>query len=308
MLRLNRYILALVLWLSFLFNIERLDLDIGNPDLSNIASPVYVVVIIMVVLGILLPQWKQVPLWRVHIIAALSFGVALFVDGRPTWGDQYTYISLFGLTATLVSVTLAYVVGRLSADFVETVRALLFSEMDGQVFGTGQADNVIRREMQYSRRTNRPLSVMLVDAKHSGREVNMQATAQEVQRLLAKRHNLVALTRLIARTLRRTDFILDQTDEGRLVLVMPELRKEQAEAITKRLSERARHRLGLTLHWGMASFPDNGVTFEELIYQAEQAIQPNMYERRSDDGLVEQATDKLAIVETPATISIRADR
>ncbi len=127
MLRLNRHIIALVLWLSFLFNIERLDLDIGAPDVSNIASPIYIVATIMVVLGITLPQWRRVPIWRMLLIAALSFVVSQFVDGRPSWGGTYTYISLFELTAVLLSMALAYNVGSLTADFVDTVRALMFS-------------------------------------------------------------------------------------------------------------------------------------------------------------------------------------
>jgi hypothetical protein len=302
MLRINRYIIALVVWLLFFFNIERLDLGFQQPDIANIATPVYIVVGAMVMLGLVLPQYQRVPLWRLYIVAAASFVVAALWGKRPTWGGMYTYISLFELCAVLISMTLAHRVGRLSADFVETVRGLLFSELDNRVYAPAQAEPMVKREMQYSRRANRPLSVMVLDTKGRGKQ-DLPATAAEIQQLLTKRHSMVALTRVITRTLRRTDFVLDRTADGRLVLVMPEIRKEQAETIISRLNDQVQRRLGLGVQAGIASFPDQGVTFEELVLQAEQDLQPHLIERRNER---EGATEKLAVVEVATPIKLES--
>jgi hypothetical protein len=299
MLRLNRYILALVLWLSFLFNIERLDLDIGQQDLFNISYSAYLAAVGMVVVGLMLPHWKRRSGWIAGISAIVAFVVASSIDERPAWGSGYTYLSLFELLALGLTVGLSYLVGRYSADFVDTVRSLIFTDTEGRVYDMHEAENLIKREMQYTRRVNRPLSIMLLEADSHSRNVDLQATAQEIQRLLAKRYSLMALSRLMARTLRRTDFILDQPREGRMVLVAPEMRKEQTEAIVVRLAEQAQRRLGISLRSGVASFPDQGVTFEELLYQAEQDLHPNDTERRTSDGSEqrESATEKLPVIE-----------
>lgn len=297
MLRLNRYILALVLWLSFLFNVERLDLNVGTSTISNIASPVYVVAAIMMLLGIALPQWKRVPLWHIVVIALLSFGAALLIDQRPLWGDIQTFVTLFELMAVLISALLGYQVGRLSADFVETVHAMMFSDLDGRVYGADEAEPVIKREMQSARRANRPLSVMVLDAKDGGGRINLQQTAREIQQVIVKRQSMVALARLLPRTLRRTDFVLHEVDDGRLVVVMPELHKDQTDTIIARLTQVAQRRLGLTVQYGVASFPDNGVTFEELVYQAEQNLTPTLDSRRVE-GVIERresTTEKLPV-------------
>lgn len=303
MLRLNRYIIALVLWLSFLFNVERLDLNVGSSNIANIASPVYVVAAMMVLLGVLLPQWRRVPLWRVNLIAVASFLATLAIVQRPFWGDIQTFVTIFELMAVVISATLGYLVGRLSADFIETVHAMMFVDLDGRVYDADEAEPVIKREMQSSRRSNRPLSVMVLDAKTSSGKINLQETAREVQNILVKRQSMVALARLLPRALRRTDFVLHEVGDGRLVVVMPELRKEQTGPIIERLGHVAQRRLGLSVQYGIASFPDNGVTFEELVYQAEKNLTPTQDSRRIDAVIDrrESTTEKLPVERREST-------
>jgi GGDEF domain-containing protein len=286
-----------VLWLSFLFNVERIDVNVGNSNISNIASPIYVVTVLVVLLGILLPQWKRVPLWSVNLIAVIAFVAALVIDRQPFWGDIQTFVTLFELMAVVLSATLSYQVGRLSADFVETAHAMMFVDLDGRVYGADEAEPVIKREMQSSRRSNRPLSVMVLDAKADSEKINLQETAREIQNILVKRQSMVALARLLPRALRRTDFVLHEVGDGRLVVVMPELRKEQTGAIINRLTQVAQRRLGLSVQYGIASFPDNGVTFEELVYQAEQNLEPSQDVRRIEGSVDrrESTTEKLPV-------------
>lgn len=304
MLRLNRYLLMLVFWLAFLFNVERLDLGANQVDVFNIATPIYVAAVAMVIVGLVAPQLRRMPLWQYQIIAVLAYLVAMAFARRPIVGGAYTYLSFFELVALLVTVTLAAIVGRLVEEFLDTVRSLMFSDSDGRIYRPGEVDPLIKREMQFARRNNRPLTVMVLDTQHAGRSLDPNATVREIQQLLARRHSLVTVTRLMARTLRRTDFVLDQTDEGRLVLVMPDLRSDQMPAIVKRLQERAEQRLGIAMRWGAASFPGQGVTFEELVLRAEQSLRRHDGDRRDEAGgsITEQlpvagATEHLPIEE-----------
>lgn len=299
MLNINRYLLTLILWLSFLFNIERIDLS--RSDAFNIATEVYVVAIAMTLLGVVLPSYKRTSLWRLQIVAVLTLAAGWYISARPEWGGAFTYIALFELTAVLITMTLAYMVGRLSADFVDTVEALTFSELDGRVSRASQAEAVFKREMQYSRRSGRPLTVVVVDANTDNVRQHFQMAAQDVQRLLVKRYSLVALTRLAARTLRRTDVILDETPAGRLVLVMPEAREEQTSAVIDRLRTRVQQQLGVELRCSTATFPDQGVTFDELVHQAERNLQTQGSERRVDEvGNPSDTVSMFTVVERAA--------
>lgn len=305
MLRLNRYLLVLVIWLSFFFNIERLDLGVTEPDLFNIASPIYVAVVAVVALGLLIPQVKRIPMWQMQLVSVLPFIAAHLISDRPTWGGAYTYISLFELTSVLISATIAYVIGSLSVEFVEAVRSLMLSDMEGRVYRKEQAESSIKREMQFARRANRPLSIMVIDVDAKAVPLAMQAAEKEVQQILVKRHRLVAVTRLLARNLRRTDFVVDQTDEGRIVLIMPEMEKTQTISTLTRMDQRVQERLGFSLRFGVASFPDQGVTFEELAHQAESDLKPVLHERRGEDTSdAGSSTEKLAVVEVPSVMQV----
>ncbi|MFQ5856323.1 MAG: hypothetical protein ACE5LU_11840 [Anaerolineae bacterium] len=277
MLRLNRYVLALVLWITFLFNVERF--AITGTEFINISPPVYAVAVTMVALGLLLPHWVRTKPWHLQTIAILSFFIVKSSAGQPAWGSEHTYLSLFELIVLLITVTLAHTVGRLSADSVEMVRALILSDMAGYVYTPGEAKLRIKHEMQHSRRGDHPLSVIMMDVDTENARVDLHATAREIQRLLVKRYSTVALARLLAWGSRRTDFLLDQSDEGRLVLVAPRVGKDQVPMIISRLNEQAQQHLGTTLRYGVASFPDEGVTFEELIVQAEQDLRLGGQER-----------------------------
>lgn len=283
MLRLNRYVLALVAWLSFVFNVERLDLNISSPDLFNISFPMYIALVAVAVAGLLVPQRKKLPLTAMLLVGALAFVTAASLDDRPAWGGGYTYLSFFELSAMLITASLAYIVGRLTAEFLETARTLIFPDTSGRVYGPKEADSLISLQMRSSRRTNRALSVVLIDVNIENAQVALQATAKEIQQLLVKRYSLASLNRLLTKTIRRTDFVLDRSKDGQLVLIAPEMSKQQALALIERLDKTAQRRLGVSVSCGVASFPQQGATFEELLYQAEQDLHPTVKERYGDE-------------------------
>ena len=81
----------------------------------------------------------------------------------------------------------------------------MFEDTDGRILRSDDAEPLIRREMQFARRNNRSLTVMVLNTLQAGDAIDSQATTREVYQLLARRHSLVALTRLDSRTLRRTE-------------------------------------------------------------------------------------------------------
>lgn len=280
MLSLPRSVLALILWLTFFFNIERL--HVNKSELINIAFPTYLLVAALVVLGLLLPQWFHISLTPMFTLAFLAFGVVKFLHGRPFWGDAYTYVTLFELTSVLLTVTLAHRVGRLTADLGETIQALLFAGLNGRVHPAEQAEVVAKREMLSARRRNHPLSLLLIEADTQNANIALSTTAQEIQRLIAQRIGLVTLTRLLASSLRGSDSIVDESERGRWFLLTSIAERTSANAILQRLNEQATKALGIQLKFGIANYPDQGLTFKDLVASAEQDLHAEKIERRGD--------------------------
>jgi hypothetical protein len=89
----------------------------------------------------------------------------------------------------------------------------------------------------------------------------------ELQREHLERYTLGQLGRLLAERTKDSDVITRRDDH--FVAVLPETRREAAEEIARRLAAEAAEKLGLTLHVGLSSFPDEEVTFEKLLERAE---------------------------------------
>ena len=73
MLRLNQYIVFLILWLALFFNLERL--HIQKTGVIDIAGPVYVLTVVVVVLGLVLLQYYSVSRLTLGLIATVLFAV-----------------------------------------------------------------------------------------------------------------------------------------------------------------------------------------------------------------------------------------
>ncbi len=280
MLSLPRYIVILFLWVSFFFNIERL--HINKSEVVNIALPVYLVVTALLVLGLVLPQWRSVSATTMLLIAFVSFWIAKLLYGRPFWGDAYTYVTLLELAAVLITAVLARQVGQLMADFVESVRALFLSDLEGRVVSADQAEGIVKREMRSARRRNYPLSILVVEADAAGATVELSATAQEIQRLVTQRLGLVRLTRMLAQNLRPSDSIVEEVDQRRWILMTSEVHQAQATAILQRLNDQTKREFGVRLSYGAASFPDEGLTFEDLVAKAQEDLKTGHAARNGD--------------------------
>jgi hypothetical protein len=289
MLRFQLHVLIFVLWLALLFNFERLDIAIL--DDIDIATPIYLASAVVGVIGLLFP-WRR---YRSAIVALtigiVAFAVAKFIGDRPLWGGQYSLSTMFELGAVLITAVLATITGRQFNNFLDMIRALIGLDIGGPVYSPEEGEAIIKREMQYSRRANRPLSVLVVEASPTTVRQDLQAAAEELRQLFAERYGQVALTRVFARTLRQTDFMVDWADKGRLVIIAPDTRADQVRNLVRRLNDLSQKELGAPLRCGVASLDDHGYSFEELLSQAEQDLQLGRGVLREEIGL----TSKRAI-------------
>ena len=108
----------------FVLNVEQLDLSANQPDVFNIATPIYIAAIALVVFGLVVPLVRRVPMWQVQLAGVLAFVIAGAFARRPLVGNAYTYLSFFELVALLVTATLASKVGNLTEEFLEAARAI----------------------------------------------------------------------------------------------------------------------------------------------------------------------------------------
>ena len=83
------------------------------------------------------------------------------------------------------------------------------------------------------------------------------------------RYVFTSLAGAIGKELRRTDMVLEEREHRRFIIVSPETDTRGSSELVQRIRAAASERLGVSLECGIASFPDEALTFEELVHQAE---------------------------------------
>ena len=265
-------IVALVIGLSVLFNIERL--DFGAVNIIDIDSFVYVLGLIAVVTTIGMPILHRVPIsvliggWAgIYYLSKLALW--FLFDQRPLFGGIYTYLSITEIALLLIMVWLAHKVSAPLQEFAEAVKSITFTNNNKRIKPITEADEDIQIEMFRSRHNHHPLSVVLVELEPESLQAALHRAVQEVQQAMLSNYVINNIAHTLSKYLRRTDLILEQRDQGRFLILCPETSAGDLELLVEYIQAVATEQLGTSIACGVATFPDEAITFEELVNQAE---------------------------------------
>ncbi len=264
--RLRWRLVALLMWIAIFFNIERLDLD--GRDTINLSTSVYVIGIVAM-LAAMSPALSQRPIWYTAVPTTGAYLIYKLLSSTQLFGDAYTYLTFTGILMLLVTVVLAHRVGQELNAFVQAVEDLTFSSRGGRVRTMNDAEEAVQVEMSGSRRSQRPMSLVMIQLDPNGVRMMMHQLIQEIQRSMMQRYVLSTVARMMSRQLRRTDMIIEHDKPGRLVLLAPETSEDAAAAVGERMQRLVQERLGVTSHFATAAFPAQALTFEDLLNVAE---------------------------------------
>ncbi len=267
-----RYAFAAVLvTLTFLFNVERLDLD--DTDTINLSSFVYVLGFLVVATAVLVrvPPAKGRRAWAVAAAWAAVYLVCklvLFAD-RPFWGGMHTYLSLIELAMIVLLAQQANALVTRLQEFEDAVATLTLTDVSRKVRALDEAHDEIQDKLLLSRRHQRPLSVVVFGLDRDATRVVLHRVVEEVQRGMANRYVVNSLAAVMVRNLRRTDLPLERGRDGRFIILCPETDASGAELAARHVQKAVRSELGVEIDFGIAAFPADALTFAELLGRAE---------------------------------------
>lgn len=264
-------VVLLLLWLSVFFNVERLDLDIGQMNTINLPSSTYVIGLVAAVAA-LTPAFQRQHMVLLMGLAVLLHLVSLALLNEPIVGGVHIYLTLTSILMMLITIAAAYNLGRSLNEFLEAVEEMTFSNEGGRRYTERDAQDLASLEMISSRRTQRPLSIVLLQTDVSSMNMMLHRLIQDVQKLMLRRYLLATVSRVLSRYLRRTDIIVETQKSGQLVVIARETSSVEAERLGERLRQVTQERLGVDAAYSVASFPEHALTYEELVLSAEQRI------------------------------------
>ena len=265
---LKRSLFWVVFYLVIIFFLGQLD-RIDRPVI-NLASYFYILVFIVVPCTVLIPSFYRAPQFVSMIFwASIYFGLSRVFDralsAPNSFETIFTEIVLLELGVWLsyqLAVDLAH-----SASLVDTMAQSAFPN---QAIEIEKASSLFRNEITRSRRYHRPLSLLIIQAAPEDKDVYRQLF-KSFQRDLLNRFSSAHMGQLIGEQIRQTD-ILIRDRVGHFIVLCPETDKENVSILGKRIHGSLEDNTGLHISWGCSSFPDEALTFDDLVMHAREQM------------------------------------
>ncbi len=257
-------IILLVVWLTFLFNLERLDLGLGRESPFNLASSVYVLVAATVTLYLLVPSRRAV-LYSIAVGVILLYSALKLFDLPTFFTGVHKYITFTEVVALVVTILLGWWVNLALNEFREAVEAISMPEGYAQLLSPQQMQERMHAEMGRARRHQRPISVALIELDPSTYDAAIHQAVRDAQAAMIERYVQVRLGVFLAKHVRGTDVVAHQSGGGRFLLITPETPAEQTHGMLRRLARQVEDQMGIRFRFSIADFPNTALTSEELL-------------------------------------------
>lgn len=259
--RMRLLVAILIVWLFLFYNIERLSEPI------NITNVAYTFVPLMVILTILVPRLRRVPLWALLIVPIPVFLVAeAWIKSSISIGSTSLPLTVTEVCAILVTTILARWVSNGVDEFESAVAHITIGQASRlpEPFSTGQAE--LYREVKRARHHQRPLALMAVGIEEKSIQVALDRMVQEVQQAMMKQYVLSDIARMLCDELEDYNIVAQRNDH--FLVLLPEVSPEQLNVLVGRLRHAVSEQVGATLQIGTSSLPEDAVTFESLVEKA----------------------------------------
>jgi GGDEF domain-containing protein len=280
--KLRLWTTVLIIWLIFLFNIERINSPI------NIRAYTYIFVAIIAVISLVWPRVRWLP-YRVLMLISIPIFLLFkaFWNGHPIGGEalpltvtQVSAIILTGLIARQIHYGLR--------EFEEVVTNITFGQVGSLPKPFSEMQGSIYREVRRARRYQRPLSVITLKIDEDSIQVALPKMIEAVQQAMMKQYVVAKVTRILDDDI--DDFGTITLRDDCFILVLPEKTASEAHLIAQRLENTVQEKVSIEVQTGTASLPNEAVTFEALV---ELAI------KNVDQKIIDQQTKKQPISERP---------
>ena len=264
-----RSVLFLFLYLALVYNLEKLGMQVG---VNLTLYPLLYMVVTAAVLVII----ATVGLFKVSLIGNVAVWSGIYLLGRwilyptaPFWMGMNIYQTVTEVVLLAIAVALAHSLANQLHHIDELGKALTLPASVHQVRNFTNAVEDMKVEFIRSRRYNHPLSLMIIEPAQFNLKQDLEKIVRENQKKLSRRLLATELAEIIVRQTRRTDMIVTKNWDGRFIVLCPENSTDGTSALAQRIQADVKSNLDIPIHYGIAAFPADALTLEELLRHAE---------------------------------------
>ena len=240
--------------------------DRSDTPIINFASYFYLIAIFLVPVMIFVPSLHKVSVVLPMVFWGAIYFAFLKIVERELTSTMNVEVVVLEILILEVGVWLSYQLAVGIASSESLMDVLAQGTFPHRALEMEKASEQIKTEFGRSRRYHRPLSLLVVQSSPKDEEM-VREMLKSVQHDVLSRLSNARVGQAIGDVIRQTD-ILVRDHVGRFVVLCPETDLENAVFLARRTCKSIEDRTGLQVNCGVASFPDEALTFEDLLYLA----------------------------------------
>lgn len=239
-------------------------------NILNFEPVFFVLIALAVLIGFYLPSISRVSIYAYLLFWAVVYGLVWWFYWRTL--EHLSNIQTLGIQFILVTISagLAFDVGQHLRAMTALFEGLSLTTYPNRTLEIRQAEDRISAELTRSRRYHHPLSLLIVELEKN-RHKHKRENLDGLQKDLLQRFAIARIGQIISDGARETDLIL-RDRSGRFVLLCPETDFERSVIFGERIRKSVAENMDAQVVWSSASFPDEALTFDELVERAEQRL------------------------------------
>ena len=269
MTNLKRSFFWAAIYLALIFVLGQADYA-GRP-IINFASYFYLAVIVAVPVTLFFPSISRVSVYVPLLVWAGVYLVLLQIINRNYSANQGE-LPVIVLEFLLLEggVWFAHQLSLQISHAESVMDALALSAFPNRANDIDSENQRIKIELTRSRRYHRPLSLVVIESE-SEDEKTTREMLKSIQHDLLNRFTSARVGQIIDDRIRQTDLVL-RDRRGRFIILCPETDLENASLLAGRIAQAVKERTSLKVLWGAAAFPEEALTFDDLLQKARERL------------------------------------
>ncbi|HEX5944290.1 MAG TPA: diguanylate cyclase [Anaerolineales bacterium] len=245
--------------------------DYADRPLINFANYFYLAVLVAVPLTLFFPRISRISVYVPLLFWAVVYIVLLQLINR-NYSANKGELAVIALEFMMleVGVWFAHQLASQISHAESIMDALALSAFPNRARDVESESQRIKIELTRSRRYHRPLSVVMIESESDDEKLIREAF-RNIQHDLMSRFTSARVGQIIDDRVRQTDLVL-RDYKGRFVVLCPETDFSNASLLAKRISQAIKERTSLRVLWGVAAFPEEALTFEDLLQKARERL------------------------------------
>jgi GGDEF domain-containing protein len=253
----TRKIILVILFQGIVFSLGWL--DFGSQSVFHIHPLVYLLLEIAIISTIAIPVLQYASLYMSLLMWALIYIVTLFIRIKILNLVLFYQVVAIEFLLLEAAVWLSHALAGTLNEQEKLMRSFVYSVFPGRILNLQDAEDRISLELLRSRRHNRPLTIIVIKSESGV----IDRPDHEVLELFAE----TRIGQIINGQARQTDLIM-RDRSGQFIILCPETDFTNSTILAERIQQAISEKMGVSVSWGVASFPEEGLTIDGLLYKA----------------------------------------